>query len=585
MEKLSFFILVLFLVLDIGSSRFINTNSTSELVSDGLSTHVDQTPYLSLNPITTPVTCEPYYGFLPCAPNLWGELFLIVVYEFLLYLGDTYITSGSELLFRILGPGIFGASAFHILGALPGATIVLVTIFNSLSVHPALCIDKVGPMASGISGSTETAQALVVSGVAALAGSTVLLLTLLWGTCVVVGKVDISKELSSLDKAAKPLDFIGSGVTTDPETRYTARIMLLSTIPFIIAELPHVLGSSSGHSVATLIALVVSLSFLCIYCVYQVFQPWIQNRRLEYMMHKFVDNNFLKKFLTVDGEPNLAIIRDMFKKFDQNNDKYVTAAELKGLMLGIQFQEEGVNTENFAEMVFNKINFSGDGHVDEEEFVRGISKWLSDSRKSSSKKIRRQWHLQNDSSEEAGEEQPLLMNQETEKTDSVKAVDNLFWSCIEAASLLLIGICILALLSRPLIVAVVGFSSAANVPSIFISFTLVPLAVNYRTARTAITLIQERIKQSASLTLSEIYTAVFMNHIIGVSIFLGIIYARGLTWNFSAEVIVVLIVCIVMGLFTSFCNTFPLWSCFIAYLLYPFSLMLVYVLTYMYGWA
>ena len=47
---------------------------------------------------------------------------------------------------------------------------------------------------SGIFGTTETAQSQVSVGMGMLAGSTVLLLTIKWGSCVVVGKCDLDNS-------------------------------------------------------------------------------------------------------------------------------------------------------------------------------------------------------------------------------------------------------------------------------------------------------------------------------------------------------------------------------------------------------
>lgn len=76
-----------------------------------------------------------------------------------------------------------------------------------------------------------------------------------------------------------------------------------------------------------------------------------------------------------------------------------------------------------------------------------------------------------------------------------------------------------------------------------------------------------------------------MNNILCLSIFLALVYVRGLTWNFSSEVLVILIVCIVMGSLASLRTTFPLWTSLVAFALYPFSLILVYVLDYVLGWS
>lgn len=76
-----------------------------------------------------------------------------------------------------------------------------------------------------------------------------------------------------------------------------------------------------------------------------------------------------------------------------------------------------------------------------------------------------------------------------------------------------------------------------------------------------------------------------MNNLLCLSVFLALVYIRGLTWDFSSEVLVILIVCVVVGVFASVRRTFPLWTSLLAFVLYPFSLVLVYVLDYKFGWS
>lgn len=47
---------------------------------------------------------------------------------------------------------------------------------------------------SGLSGNKDLAQEQVLIGMGLLAGSTVMLLTVLWGSCVIVGKCDLSED-------------------------------------------------------------------------------------------------------------------------------------------------------------------------------------------------------------------------------------------------------------------------------------------------------------------------------------------------------------------------------------------------------
>uniref|UniRef100_A0A0A9E250 Uncharacterized protein n=1 Tax=Arundo donax TaxID=35708 RepID=A0A0A9E250_ARUDO len=52
---------------------------------------------------------------------------------------------------------------------------------------------------SGLSATKEVAQSQVLIGMGLLAGSRVMLLTLLWGSCVVVGKCDLSENSTAID--------------------------------------------------------------------------------------------------------------------------------------------------------------------------------------------------------------------------------------------------------------------------------------------------------------------------------------------------------------------------------------------------
>lgn len=127
---------IIFLVLQLlhsGSSRSVRDSNL--LVSDGLDDKLISQSYSLLQVVddlkADTVTCEPIYGFLPCATSFWGVLFMVIVYEILLYLANDYISRGSNLFFTMYGTGFFGASVFHILGTIPQVGIVLGNFFAS----------------------------------------------------------------------------------------------------------------------------------------------------------------------------------------------------------------------------------------------------------------------------------------------------------------------------------------------------------------------------------------------------------------------------------------------------------------------
>ncbi|XP_059661463.1 sodium/calcium exchanger NCL2-like [Cornus florida] len=705
-SKTAYCALLLLLVLPflrVTAGRSLRYSST-QLVSDGVDDVRETQPPSSIlrrKGIDSAEECEQMYGFLPCSNSMIGHLFLIVVYEFLLFHGESYVASGGERIFKILGPGVFGASAFHVLGALPESLILL---------------------ASGLLNNKETAQEFVLTGVGLLAGSTIFLLTVLWGTCLIVGSQDFpntsgpytlvgsNPTQNSFQKLLSSLT--GYGISTDSETTYMARIMVLSVIPFIIIQIPLVFGlSSSAERVVIITSLVVSVVFLLLYFFYQFFQPWIQKRRLEYVKHehfvldilKHLQKRTIQKLITDNGSPNVSAIRRLFEEIDQDDDDLISFAELKELLLEIRFRKSDLDKDKAIEKVMEEFDLDGDKKITEDEFVTGFTKWLDETKHALDKRflsrkslqdvyqIFQPWiqkkrkehemkktliagilaHVQSyalgslftedgtpdipaikrlfvtfdrdgDNSisqpelkeliadikfgkvsldadeavakimEELDVNQDQMINEEEfvngfskwlsssnihtpksaeseddiyqrtwEETDMLmdeRSVDKSPWAWIKAIMLLVVGIVILAVLAEPLIESVENFSNAASLPSFFISFILVPLATNARVATSAIKASSRKKPRTTSLTFSEIYGGVFMNNILGFSVLLSIIYFRGLSWDFSAELLVVLIVSATMGLASSFISSFPLCTSVGAYLLYPLSLLLVYLL-------
>ncbi|XVE50148.1 hypothetical protein DITRI_Ditri01bG0138600 [Diplodiscus trichospermus] len=572
--SLLFFLLFCFFCFP-SHARFITGRpSPTDLVSDGVST-IKNPSYLLLNPlVSAEESCEQTYGFLPCTTTVLGNLFLIIVYGYLMFLAATFLSNGSELLLEILGPGIVGGLFLPILGALPDAMLILV---------------------SGLSGTTETAQSQVSVGMGLLAGSTVMLITVIWGSCVVVGRCDLRDSVAVDGMNTKGFHLTETGVSTDIWTCYAASIMAISVIPFVIVQLPQALNSTSGRHLAVLIALIVSLLMLVSYCVYQVFQPWIQRRRLAYAKHKHVISGILRqlkkhalgKLLNDDGQPNTEIIKKLFQTIDENGDDRLSRSELKAFIIGIRFEEIDLDQDDAVSKVMADFDTSRDSHVQVEEFIEGISKWIKEARQtggaylepnSGTFKFIDHFHQQTKREHD-------MLGPGEQSDEVVEGIENPGWVSFKAVLMLLLGTLIAAAFADPLVDAVDNFSDATSIPSFFISFIALPLATNSSEAVSAIIFASRKKQRTASLTFSELYGAVTMNNVLCLSVFLALVYVRGLTWDFSSEVLVILIVCIVMGAFASFRTTFPLWTCWIAYLLYPFSLALVYVLDYVFGWS
>ncbi|KAM3744815.1 hypothetical protein ACB098_06G079900 [Castanea mollissima] len=503
----------LFLVILSGPTyaRFIALRSSPDLLSDGV--------HLTLNRFAAETsTCDETYGFLPCTTSVLGNIFLIAVYGFLMFVAAKSLSNGSELLLEILGPGIIGGLFLPILGALPDAMLILV---------------------SGLSGSTETAQSQVSVGMGLLAGSTVMLLTVIWGSCVIVGKCDLVDSVAQDAKDTKGFSLTESGISTDIWTSYAARMMVISVIPFLVVQIPQFLNSTSGRHLAVLIGLIVSLLLLVSYCLYQVLQPWIQRRKIAYVKHKHfifkilehLRKKSLGRLLREDGEPDTEIIKKLFSSIDENHNNCISDSELRALMVGIIFDEIVLDQNDAVNKIMNDFDTSGNSTLEEDEFVSGISRWLKKTMRAAARNRGSDTKVFNDFHLETKREHDLL-DVGNQGEEVVEGVENSKWTTIKAVLLLLLGTIIAAAFADPLL-----------------------------------------------------YGSATMNNVLCLSVFLALVYIRGLTWDFSAEVVVILIVCLVMGLLGSLRTHFPLWTAILAILLYPFSLALVYVLDYVLGWS
>lgn len=120
---------ILFFLCAIHLARSRSIKGETNLESDGLELDpkIEMVNYVE----ASTVTCKPVYGFLPCTTNIWGQLFMIVIYQYLLSLGGSYVSAGSDLFFQLTGPGIFGASLFHLLPTFPQLSLIIGKYFHN----------------------------------------------------------------------------------------------------------------------------------------------------------------------------------------------------------------------------------------------------------------------------------------------------------------------------------------------------------------------------------------------------------------------------------------------------------------------
>ncbi|KAJ0715642.1 putative EF-hand domain, sodium/calcium exchanger membrane region, EF-hand domain pair [Helianthus annuus] len=608
----------LFLLVDRVISRHLQYNAV-ELASNGVSDGREDGSIIRFKiKDSSEEECMLMYGFLPCSTNIPSHLFLIVIYEYLLYHGESY-AGGDGRIFRVLGKNFYVTSFSQLLDALPDSLILLVT---------------------GLASSKEKAQEYVLTGAGLLAGSSILLLTLLLGACFICGRREFYVQPGSEVKNKAKQLLSGSGVPTDAETSFDAKVMFFSLIPFLIILLPSVFGLSySSEEYKTVLLVSLSSSIICLisYFYYQSNEPELWKRRLLHaeveqkvemhvsfydvqelvldkgnhlmirdkkmekrlknleseeqtseMIKEWVDDtrnlmdtdpytwdrtdteynevaellleekNTLmdqirsmmkyasRQELLKDGKPDESAIDRFFELIDTDNDGSISKIELKNFIMKVN-NEKILIDDKIAEIMMRHLDIDRDEKIDKDEFKSGVGKLLTSCN---------------------SEKQARDSNQKTNRYKTKEM--------FTAIILLIVGIFMLIVLAEPLVESVRRFSESVNIESFYVSFILVPLATNARTAIAAIRAANQKRHKTTSLTFSEIYHKVFLNNILGFCVLVSVIYFRGFTWHFSAEIVVVVFVCIIMGLLASLKSKFPDWTLLIAFPLYPLSMVVVY---------
>ncbi|KAJ4849192.1 hypothetical protein Tsubulata_037077, partial [Turnera subulata] len=510
-------IVLLILMVHVSSKHAIR-DEFIRLVSDGMDLQNNgnsKEEILQHGNLTITVTCEPQYGFLPCTTVNWGQdLFLMVVYQYLLALAEKYISDGSDIFFEMFGTGIFGAGLFQIMGIFPQMFLILATGFSAAE---DTAVGSMAAMAMGI-----------------LAGTTIMCLTVTWSSVVALGSYNVSEDSTTSHlESSKPFNLKYYGVSTDMETKNTAKIMMLSLIPFLLLLLSKPISSTFATRIVVLISLMVTVLFLLAYCTYQVFQPWMQKRRLAYLMRQHLRNKLLPALCNPDGTPNVAKISKLFNELDRNKDSQISADELRSLIVGIHIEEIGLNEDDVVSHVMEGFDANGDSNLSKDEFVQGLSSWLSKANDHSTRnQVQNEKEANHNNSKGSSEE-------EQTKTLSKKCADNksAWWNYTKASFLILLGTAITVLLASSFLQSVQAFANAVNIPSFLVSYCLIPLALGFRQTFKAIVSATEKTKESVSLTLSQIYGGVFMNNIMGLVIFLSLVYVRNISWDVSAEIL------------------------------------------------
>ncbi|KAL0398512.1 UNVERIFIED_CONTAM: hypothetical protein Sradi_2194500 [Sesamum radiatum] len=202
---------------------------------------------------------------------------------------------------------------------------------------------------------------------------------------------------------------------------------------------------------------------------------------------KHAETKMLKaeSLITPDGKPNTEQIQTLFRQFDTDGNKSISASELEKLLTTVKFGESQLKYEDIVKELFKDFDVNNNSTIDPKEFEDGVTKWVN---------------------------RAIDVAKTTDKRRIIDEFDKRvwkqpeygMWDFITSVFQVVAGILMLTFLGGPLMNSILQLSYAMRLSSFSISFVIVPLAMNARAAITALLPAKQKNERSASLTFSEV---------------------------------------------------------------------------------
>lgn len=477
----------------------------------------------------------------PGTLNIAQLSFVTVVYAVVLYQASGLISGGSELLMLVPSvAGIVGSIVLPILGAVPDGMMVL--------------FSGVGP----------NAQETVSVGVGALAGSTVMLLTLPWFVGIMFGRVPLADDGNPDYSLRSNVGLFGGGVAISKTIKKNTKIMLITTALYCIIQVPasrqewrgdiFQLQVTGEHMWALigLAACIFAFTGYLVYCFMDATEDKQLAQLIKGIQRKQVTIAAALEYVTSSGQPTgekdqallgkeqarlKKICRPFYKMFDFNKDNSLTREELKPVLfhMGLYPSDESLNK------LLDDQDKNHDGKVSFEEFVEYLHRFMMDPNKMShAPNYRSPKYTPKAEIEEDPEDFPEDLARLSPSQQMTRVIFRSIW-------MMALGTLLVLIFSDPMVDCLSEWGTRLQISPFYVSFTLAPFASNASELLSAYTYAKKKTEKSITTSFSTLVGAACMNNTFVLGIFLALIYIQGLAWQFTAETIAMVLIQWIIG--------------------------------------
>jgi Ca2+/H+ antiporter len=541
-------------------------------------------------------------------------LCLCAVYGYGLTYAATLISDGSELLLFIPSiAGLVGSVVLPVLGAVPDGMIVF------------------------FSGMGPQAQAKLSVGVGALAGSTIMLLTIPWFLSIVGGRVSMgnngkpnygNKSVASVMDIAQ---WSASGVKLTSDINRGAYLMIITCMPYLLLQVPGLMYENASlrevaaaeHSWAAF-GFLSCLFLFCAYLYYsyklsesnqnnsqiltreEVIKAGIEKGTISILGLMQSEREYAMKLQqqrmnstagsgdakygavdTVDSGDEYRdrvsrLIKPFFHRYDTDRSGSLELDEL-----GRIFSDMGEQLSSHAlKIKFSIFDVDGDGHVDFEEFVTGVCDYIRDPTCLAVPGDDGEGGMKGSSTigsdldayEDGGEDNSD--GEEDEDDDIPEDIASLPADHQQAAilnrSILWMGggTLLVLVLSDPMCDVLNEIGVRMEINPFYVAFVLAPLASNASEVIASYSYACKRTVTTMTVSLSALEGAAIMNNTFVFGIFTMLVYSQGLAWRYFAETLAMLVVQCLVGFYAlKTCHT--LFDGVLILCIFPLSLVFI----------
>lgn len=454
-----------------------------------------------------------------------------------------------------------------------------------------------------------------------LAGSTIMLLTIAWASCLWVGRCDLNENGEAIDRtlngakmpnipslaeeqeamekipegvdkedAKKALEkhsycnqLNHTGVTHRKNVLTVKLFMLITSLVFFAGQIPEWLyGAGSDNTrLGCLVGAVSCFALLLVYLVANIVlldtsedkteakaQARVEQRLAQYReLNNKVQTATIEMVDPLTGKANLESINEIFRLFDVDGNGVLEDKEMEKFMDVVCLPLHERQQDGEEKKLYKRVRTSlEDAQKMSQEKARSMSMEESD------------LHLEIASSVFVNEVAKLLEAEWQENAADNEEEAPSEFTIFTALVTIVVGTVLITIFSDGVVSSIDSFGEATGIPTFIIGFVVCPFASNASELISSLQFASRKKKTNTSITYSQIYAACTMNNTMCLGVFYLLVYIRGLRWDFAAEVIGIVLSTFAVGASTCSGVTYKTWMAIPVILVYPLSLILVEIL-------